>query len=175
MFSACPKYTLRTPLVMCVKLLKTASLGAQLDYGENRIEGEEYKIGLKPGSHSGVEVHTHTHTRIKNQVGSREPFNTHLRPRLKRQSTSSPGALQHRASPHAPPNFTHGCTPVEVFYSGFWCVSAESHCSKYLFYRLETLPDIELLWSLNFLKLCSTFAIFFLCDSPHSSRQMRYI
>ena len=104
-------------------------------------------IGLKPGSNSGVEArthtgaHTHAHTHTQNQVESREPFNTHLRPRLKRQSTSSPGALQHRASPHAPPNFTHGCTPVEVFYSGFWCVSAEPHCSKYLFFRLEAVPD----------------------------------
>lgn len=35
MFSACPKYRLQTSLVMCAKLLKTASIGAHIDYGEN--------------------------------------------------------------------------------------------------------------------------------------------
>lgn len=54
--------------VMCVKLFKnqTASLGAHLDYGENRIEGVwGCWIELKSGSRSGVEAHTLTHTHKK--------------------------------------------------------------------------------------------------------------
>jgi len=140
MFSACPEYRLQTLLVMCAKLFKkNGSLGAHLDYGEHWIEGGGVVSDRVKAWKSQWGRGTHTHT---NQVGSREPFNTHLRPRLKRQSTSSPGSLQHRASPHAPPNFTHRCTPVEVFYSGFWCLSAESYCSRYIFLPIGSAPRL---------------------------------
>lgn len=99
--------------------------------------------------------HKHTKERRKKQVGSRELFNTHLRPRLKRQSTSSPGALQRRASPHAPPNFTHGCTPVEVFSTGFWSVSAEPRCSK------STRSSARVIWAASKSKLFKTLWSFF--------------
>lgn len=94
MFSPRPTYRAHT-----VKLVKSRSLGAHCEYGENRIETGMWDRVKAWKSQWGRVTHTHTHTQ-KNQVGSREPFNTHLRPRLKRQSTSSPGALQHGASPH---------------------------------------------------------------------------
>lgn len=169
MFSARPEYRLQTPLLMCVKLLKTASPGARSDYRENRVEGGECWIGLKPGSHSGVEARAHTHTHI-DQVGSREPFNTHLRPRLKRQSTSSPGALQRRASPHAPPNFTHGCSPVEAFTLDF-DEFQPSRIVPNTFFSTDWKPPPYLTALKS--KLFKTFFYFSLCDSPHSGRQMQ--
>lgn len=64
MFSACPEYRRQTPLVMCAKLLKSASPGARLDYGENRIKGGGgggWVGGLGLASTVGSR-HTLTHT-----------------------------------------------------------------------------------------------------------------
>lgn len=151
------EYRAQTSLVMCVKLLK--DLGDHFDCIEMKnvcacvcvyvcVGG--CWIGLKRvavGSmHTRWDAQKHAHTYKKNQVGPRQPFNTHLRPRLERQSTSSPGALQLRASLHAPPNFTHGCTPVKVFHSGFcfsWAVLFQTIFST-IWKRSQTLSCTEI-------------------------------
>ena len=73
MFSACPKYSLQTPLLMCAKLVKTR-VSRGLTKEKIELKGGNVVIGLKPGSHSGVEALKRK--KKENQVGSREPFNT---------------------------------------------------------------------------------------------------
>ena len=49
----------------------------------------------------------------------RDPFNTHLRPRLKRQPHQSSGGLSplqtHTLTALVPPHFTHGCISLKDF------------------------------------------------------------
>lgn len=93
---------------------------------EKIVLRRECWIRLKPGSHCGVELHTHIHTLGENQVGSREPSNTHLRPRWKRQSSRSPGAPAQSQSTRSSKLYA----PVEVFDPGFWRVSSEPYYSE---------------------------------------------
>ena len=74
MFSACPKHRLQAPLLGNVrKAVKKARLQGPTSITEKiELKGECCR-GLMPGSHSGVDTHTRSQ---KNQVGSREPFNT---------------------------------------------------------------------------------------------------
>lgn len=155
-FPPCPKHRLR---LMSAKLFKTESLGAHC--GEKGVAaGMLDRVKAWKSQWGRV-------TRTQNQVGSRERFNTHLRPRWKRQSTSSPGALQHGASPAASPNFTHTCSPVEVFSPGFWCAPAEPYYSKHRF-SFTTSPR------LNLNRFDPNFCFLF-CGLPPSSRQMQRI
>lgn len=60
LFSEWAEYRLQSPLVVCVKLLKTASLGTHLDYRENRIKEVGVLGRVKACKcRSGVEAHTH--------------------------------------------------------------------------------------------------------------------
>lgn len=115
--------------------------------------------GLKPGSHCGVELHIHTysHTHKKKiSLGLGEPFNTHLRPPSEASEQQlSRGSPTLRASPRAPPNFTHGHSPVEVLlrWTSICFGWGELFDTSFFlsFYRLEEVHDLfEILWNLKF-------------------------
>lgn len=177
MFSPCPKYRLQTPLVMCVKLLKTASLGAQLDCGGKKTSDwrGECRIGLKPGSHSGVELHAHTHTKKKIRLGLGNllipisaPVWSVRAPALQGLSSTEPVHTLLQTLRTDVLLWKYSTLDFDVF--------QRRHIAHNIFFA-DWKQAQTCLSNLNFFflkkKKLSSALNFFLCDQLHSARQMQ--
>lgn len=114
----------RTPLVMCVKVLKVRK--------ELSLE-ELIKVIARAHAHTRAHAHRLVLGNLLIPI-SPPPFGASEQ-NLSRGSPTQPvhPLLQ---------NLTHVCAPVELLHSGFRF--SLSLCSKHLSYVLELLPDLEL-------------------------------